>query len=274
MIVFAAIINKYVYRIFPIKSYLRYTWILFFVFVVAECCSLTLALWMLAFLSFIAVREYFSLIDIRLQDRLGIFGAYLFIPFMYFCLQINWYGMFIISIPVYSFLTIPILVTMGGKETRGTVFSVGAIDFGMFLFVYCLGHVGALLNYSPWKAGAFVLSIVICDSAACLAKAGARSKAMDLFVRYFMAMPLVIGLLLLLSGWSGIPAKHAISLGMLVPLLSIMGHQTVDYIRADLGIEEDELLPGRGQILCNMQSLLYAAPVVYHYIRYYLHNVS
>ena len=63
-------------------------------------------------------------------------------------IQIDWYGMFIISIPVYAFLVIPFLIALGGKQTEGTVFSIGAIDFGLFLLVYCIGHIGYLAFFS------------------------------------------------------------------------------------------------------------------------------
>ena len=91
----------------------------------AEITSLTAAVWILALLSFWMLREYFSLVEVRIQDRLGILGAYLSIPFMTYFIQIGWYGMFIISIPVYAFLAMPLLISIGGTEYRGTVFSIG-----------------------------------------------------------------------------------------------------------------------------------------------------
>ena len=251
-------------------AYLRYTWIFFLSFTFAEFVSFPVGLWVLALLSFWALREYFSLIDIRLQDRLGILGAYLSIPFMTYFIQIDWYGMFIISIPVYAFLAIPLFITLAGGEARGTVFSVGAIDFGLFLFVYCLGHIGYLLLYSTWMAAMLILAVMLSDAAAGIVRIRLKPSLVRVLGTYCLSLPFTVLLSWLLSPWTGIPVKHALILGALIPALVIMGRQTIDVIKVDMGIIEEELLPGRGQILDSMKSIFYTAPVVFHYIRYFL----
>jgi predicted CDP-diglyceride synthetase/phosphatidate cytidylyltransferase len=49
-----------------------------------------------------------------------------------------------------------------------------------------------------------------------------------------------------------------------------IGCHTIDYLEADLGIEREELRPGRGQILNSLKSFVYAGPVAFHYLRYTL----
>jgi predicted CDP-diglyceride synthetase/phosphatidate cytidylyltransferase len=49
-----------------------------------------------------------------------------------------------------------------------------------------------------------------------------------------------------------------------------MGRHTGNYVEADLGVAEETVGPGRGQILDNLKSLLFVAPIVFHYIRYFL----
>lgn len=257
-------------RRFLFDSYLGYSWLFFLSIIVSELISFSIGIWILALVSFWAIREYFSLIHIRLQDRLAIFGAYLSIPFMYYFIQIEWYGMFIVSIPVYAFLAIPLLVALGGKNTEGTVFSIGSIDFGLFLFVFCIGHIGYLLVYSSWMAALLVVNVAICDAAICIVRRKLRAARGKLIASYFLPVPFVAALSLALSAWTEIPEWHSVILSLMIPLLVIMGHQAGSYVKADLGIKEDLLIPGRGQILDNLQSLLYAAPVMFHYIRYFL----
>ncbi len=251
-------------------TYLRYTWIFFLSFALAEFVIFPAGLWVIALLSFWALREYFSLIDIRLQDRLGILGAYLSIPFMTYCIQIDWYGMFIISIPVYAFLAIPLFITLAGGEARGTVFSVGAIDFGLFLFVYCLGHISYLLLYSTWMAAMLILAVMLCDAVAGVVQIRLKQPIAQALGTYFLSLPFTLLLSWLLSPWSEIPVFHALVLGALIPALVIMGRHTIDVIKEDLGVIDEELLPGRGQIIDSMKSVFYTAPVVFHYIRYFL----
>lgn len=255
---------------FQFGSYLTYTWIFFLSFVSVRFFSLTIGVLILAILSFIALREYLSLIDIRLQDRLGILGAYLSIPFMYHFVKTEWYGMFIISIPVYGFLAIPLLVTLGGKKAKGTVFSIGAIDFGLFLFVFCLGHIGYLLHFGFWKPVLLVLDILTCDLAILIIKRRLDKPRKAYLYKYLLPLPFTVGLSYLMVSWTGIPIIHSCTLGAIMPLLVIMGHHLGDFIKEDLGVSGEALFPGRGQILDNLKSFFFAAPVAFHYMRYFL----
>lgn len=252
------------------EAYTRYLWVCFLVFTVAEVASFQIAIWILAGACFAGLREYFSLIDIRLQDRWGILGAYLAIPFMIVFIQIDWYGMFIISVPVYAFLLVPFLITLGGKETEGTVFSIGAIDFGLFLLVYCLGHIGYLTLFSTWMAIALILNVAVCDVIAYLLGSRGWPFWTGSFTKYAASIPFTVVLMAALSGWSGIPWNHSLVLGILIPVLVAVGRHTMVYIESDLRIAVDHLVPGRGRIIDSFTSALFAAPVVFHYIRYFL----
>ncbi len=253
----------------PLDAYLYRIWLLFLFIAIAHFVSFSVGIWILALICFSALREYFSLIDIRLQDRLGILGGYLSIPFMFYYIHTGWYNMFIIAIPVYTFLAIPLLVTLGGKETRGTVFSVGSIVLGLLLFVYCLGHIGYLARYSIWMTVMLVLCVAVCDVIAHLVHHKIHRPSLNLLARYMLPIPVTVPIALLLSCLTEISRFHAVILGLLIPLLVIMGHHTIDYVKADLGVTDEALLPGRGQILDTMKSLFYASPIVFHYFNYF-----
>jgi phosphatidate cytidylyltransferase len=255
---------------FSLGPYLNYTWMFLLSIVIAEFVSFTGGILILALVSFWALREYLSLIDMRLQDRLGLLGAYLSVPFMYYFILIDWWGMFIVSIPVYSFLAIPLLVTLGGKETRGTVLSIGAIDFGLFLFVFCIGHIGYLMLYSTWKAAALIIAVTLCDVIGCQLGESGKLKVPKLLACGLIPMPFTALLMYAVSPWTEIPIWHSIILGLMIPPLVGMGHRTSDYVKDDLGILEDQLFPGRGRILDSVKSFFFTAPIVFHYIRYFL----
>jgi len=254
---------------FPYDSYVSYLWAFSLIFAVSETVSFEIAIWILAGLCFMALREYFSLVDIRLQDRWGIWGAYLSIPFMIIFIQLDYYGFFIISIPVYAFLGIPFLVTLGGKEIKGTLLSVGIIDLGIFLFVYCIGHIGYLSLFSTWWAIMLILNVTACDVIAILMRKRKNHRWSSVLTQYFVSAPICITLTLALSNWTGIPWFHNIFLGILITVLVAIGRHTIRYIEKDLGISRDKLLPGKGQVLDNLRSLLYAAPVIFHYLRFF-----
>jgi phosphatidate cytidylyltransferase len=264
------LVRVFVRRSLALGSYLGLTWAFFFGFLIADLVSFRAGNWVIAILSFVALREYFSLIEIRLQDRLALLGAYASIPFMFHFVTIDWYGMFIISIPVYSFLAIPLLVTLGGRETDGTIFSIGAIDFGLFLFVYCMGHISYLMSYRIWMAVMLIVNVAICDwIARAIRRRGYRGWKSAL-TQFTLPIPITACVALWLSTWTTIPDGHSLVIGAMTPLLVLMGRRTGDYVEADLGVKIDALSPGRGQILDNLKSLLFTAPVVFHYIRYFL----
>ncbi len=257
-------------RRWPFGSYLGLTCAFFIAFATAELWFFRAGNWVVAIISFLALREYFSMVEIRLQDRLAILGAYASIPFMFHFVTLGWYGMFIISVPVYSFLAIPLLVALGGREKEGTVFSIGVIDFGLFLFVYCMGHISYLMSYSIWMAAMLILNVVVCDVVSRLLHDRGNPLWARLALRYFLPLPVTVLLTVVLSPWTTIPVRHSAILGALIPLLALMGRHTGNYVEADLGVAEETVGPGHGQILDNLKSLLLAAPIVFHYIRYFL----
>ncbi len=254
----------------PQGSYVYYLWAFFLFFAVSELVSFQIGIWILAAISFLSLREYFSMVDIRLQDRWAVLGAYLSIPFMTYYIQIAWYGLFIITIPVYAFLVIPFLITLGGKEVRGSILSTGIIDLGLFLFVYCIGHIGYLALFATFKAVLLILAVALCDINAHFLKVSRKPPAERFVLLYAVTAPQTVVLAWVLAPLAGIPYEHSVVLGFLIPFLVAMGRHTMDFLMADLGVDENSLRPGRGQVIANLRSFLYAAPAVFHYIRYFL----
>ncbi len=170
---------------------------------------------------------------------------------------------------MYAFLVVPFVVTLG-REVEGTVLSIGLIDLGLFLLVYCIGHIGYLAFYGTWMAVFLVLAVTACDLSSYVFRARDRSPLASAAYQLLAPAPVTLVLALGLMPWTGIPWRHSVVLALVIPALVAMGCQTIDRIEADLGIRRDRLVPGRGQVLNSLKSFLYAAPVVFHYLRYYL----
>ena len=66
------------------------------IFTLAMVLSPMVSLVFFGFLSFLALKEYLSLIPTRRADRRVLFWAYAAIPAQYYWVAIGWYGMFII----------------------------------------------------------------------------------------------------------------------------------------------------------------------------------
>jgi phosphatidate cytidylyltransferase len=242
---------------------IRPLWGIFVAIAVAEWVSFTAALWILAILSFCALREYLSLVDIRLQDRWGILVSYLSIPFMFYLIQINWYGFFIVSIPVYAFLLVPFFVALGGRS-EGIVFSVGALDFGLFFYVFCIGHLAYLMFFSERITMLMVATVAVAGAVAYLLQH--RNVVLSLLVQVLAAVGLFVGL----AGWTGIPGQHCVGVGILIPVLVCLGRFTIREIEGDLGIRADRLQPGRGRLIEALKCYLFTVPITFHYLRWFL----
>jgi len=254
----------------PFSCYAGYMWWFFLILLISEYFSFYLSTWGWGILSFFALREFFSLVDIRLQDRLGILAAYFSIPFMMHFIHTDWYNMFIITIPVYSFLVIPFLISIMSNDSKGAIYSIGTIDFGLFLFVYCIGHLAYLSFYSTWLAAMFILNIIICDVIALIVENRIDRLNRQILYKYIFSFPLTVALTYILKDWNGVPDHHAIIIGLMIPALVIIGNHTIKYFESDLGIIKDNLRPGRGLIIDNFKSILYTAPIILHYFRYFI----
>ena len=267
-------IIKIIIKVFKINfkfiSYYNFIWIFFGALVVADLFSFRIACWILGFLSFFTLREYFSLVDLRIQDRYSVIAAYLSIPFMMYFIHTDWYNMFIITIPVYSFLLIPFFISLGGKDPKGAINSIGLIDFGLFFFVFCMGHIAYLAFFSTWKAAMLIFNVVICDIVCLILKSKKNNNWKARLLQFIIPIPFTIGLTILISPWTKIPYIHSFVLGILIPAIVVIGHQTIEYVMPDLGIRENDLKPGKGLLIDNIKAILFTAPGIFHYIRYFL----
>jgi phosphatidate cytidylyltransferase len=64
---------------------------------------------------------------------------------------------------------------------------------------------------------------------------------------------------------------HLFSLGLLISVLGQIGDLIVSAIKRDLAIKDmGSLLPGHGGLLDRFDSLLLVAPVVFHYLNYFM----
>ncbi|TFG88944.1 MAG: phosphatidate cytidylyltransferase, partial [Hyphomicrobiales bacterium] len=85
-------------------------WWMIGAFTFAIAVSQTVGIVFLAFISYLALKEYLSLIPTRRIDRGLLLFAYLAIPIQYYWAAIDWYTMFIVFVPVWLFLFFPALM--------------------------------------------------------------------------------------------------------------------------------------------------------------------
>ncbi|MBE9562183.1 MAG: phosphatidate cytidylyltransferase, partial [Proteobacteria bacterium] len=147
-----------------LKDRLHSWWWMAGIFILAMLIDETISLFLFGFLSFLALKEYLSLIPTRRADRRVLFWVYLAILGQYYWISIAWYGMFIIFIPIYMFLFLPLPMLLIGK-TDGFLKAAGTLHWGLMATVFCLSHAAYLLvlpiEVNPAAGGAGLLLFLV-----------------------------------------------------------------------------------------------------------------
>jgi phosphatidate cytidylyltransferase len=103
------------------------------------------ALVVFAAISFLAMREYMTLVPTRRGDHRTLFWSFFVImPLQYYLVGAQRYGLFSILIPVLAFIFVPTSIAIAG-DTSNFLERSAKIQFGLMVCVYCLSHAPALL---------------------------------------------------------------------------------------------------------------------------------
>ncbi|MCP1291423.1 MULTISPECIES: phosphatidate cytidylyltransferase [Chromobacterium] len=260
---------------------------------IVACFSLTLlgnvplALVVFALISFLALKEYLTLCATRTADHVVLFWAYLSIPLQYYWLGVHWYGMFIIFIPVYIFLFLPMRMVLIG-ETQGFLKAAASLQWGLMICVFCLSHMAAVLTLPQLThigepaQGAMLLFYLVAltqlnDVAQYLwGKAFGRRKVApkvspNKTLEGFLGGALTTCLLGWLLGPLLTPFSplHAALAGLLIGVMGFIGDIVISAVKRDIGVKDSgRLLPGHGGVLDRLDSLTYTAPLFFHYVHY------
>ncbi len=259
-------------------------WIMTTIFFVAIVASRTVSICFFALVSFLALKEYLSLIPTRRADRRVLFWAYLAIPFQFYWVYLEWYGMFIIFIPVYMFLLLPMrMITIGQPE--GFLRAAGTLHWGLMTMVFNFSHAAFLLilrlqdTPDELPGPGLVLYLVVLTQLNDIAqyiwgKSFGRRKIVASVspgktwagflggVATTVALGTIAGPFLTPMNYT-----QACFAGLIIGVGGFVGDVCISALKRDLHIKDSgSLLPGHGGILDRIDSLTYTAPLYFHYV--------
>ena len=293
LLVIASLVTEILRRMKPQADWLELRrrvnswWVMAGFFSLAMAASPRVSIAFFAFVSFLALKEYLSLIPTRRADRRVLFWTYLAIPIQYLWVVWEWYGMFIVFIPVYMFMGIPIRMILVG-ETAGFLKAVGMIQWGLMITVFALSHVSYLLVLpaakNPVAGGAgLVLYLVFLTQFNDVAqyiwgKSLGRHKVVPTVSPNKTWEGLIGGVLttavlavLLAPVLTPLTRLQALIAGPLIGLGGFFGDVNVSSLKRDLGVKDSgTMIAGHGGILDRVNSLTFTAMIFFHYV-YYLH---
>lgn len=275
----------------PNKNYSELTrrtkswWTMSSLFFAALLLSKSISVLFFAFLSFWAFKEYLTLLQTRNSDHRTIAWAILSIPAQYYWVYSNWYGMFIIFIPVFVFLLLPVRLVLS-KETAGFVSSASKLHWGLMAFVFGLSHLSMLseieLNTHTLASGASLMLFLVFLTE--------MSDIMQYVFGKTLGKHKIIPDISPNKTWEGtvggIAATVFISIGLkfltpftimetatvalLITVSGFLGGAVMSAVKRDFGVKDfGNLIPGHGGVIDRVDSLCYAAPLFFHYVRYF-----
>ncbi|AIQ77102.1 MULTISPECIES: phosphatidate cytidylyltransferase [Paenibacillus] len=262
---------------FRIKTW----WGMLFIFCLATLFNPVVSLLSLMVLCFFALKEYFSMMKSRKSDRRLFLWAYLSIPLQFYWIYIEWYGMFIVFIPVYVFLLLP-LPRMINKGTVGFMRSVSSTQWGLMLMVFGLSHLAYFQFATPEYGAGLVLFLVVLtqlnDVVHYLASLYVGKRKIVPTANPYLTWEGFAFAFVITTGVSYLIYPYLTPLnpifgllsGMLVSLSGFFGSLTVSVLKRDLLIGDgDKFVALKQSHLSRIDSLTYTSPVFFHVIRYF-----
>ena len=256
-------------------------WGMLVVFSIATLFHPLVSLFALMFLCFFFLKEYFSILRTRKVDRQLFLWAYLSIPIQFYWIYIGWYGMFIVFIPVYVFLFLP-LPRILGKGTVGFLRSVSSTQWGLMLMVFGLSHLAFYQVATPEYGANLVLYLVVLTQ---------LHDVIQYLISLYIGKKKVIpssnpnitweGFLISTFVTTGVsynlfayltPLNELFGLlsGLIISVACFGGSLAVSVLKRDLLVGDDEKASVlKKSYLTRVDSLAYSAPIFFHVIRYY-----
>ena len=236
-------------------------------------------------ISFMGLREFLSLLNIRRGDHLALAACfYVILPLQYFLVAIDWFSMFTIFIPVYGFLFLPILSALLGDPAHFLDRST-KIQWALMISVFCISHIPALLTldisgYEGKNLLLMIFLILVVQSSDVLqyvwgklfgkhkiAPTLSPSKTVEGFVGGVLSASLLGMLLHWLTPFN---AWQAFLMSLLICLMGFLGGLVMSAMKRSMGVKDwGNMISGHGGILDRMDSLCFSAPIFFHVVRYF-----
>lgn len=236
-------------------------------------------------ISFMALREFLSLLYIRRGDHLALAACfYVILPLQYFLVAIDWFSMFTIFIPVYGFLFLPILSALLG-DTAHFLDRSTKVQWALMISVFCISHIPAILTldiegFEDKKLLLMIFLILVVQSSDVLQYVWGKlfgkhkiapklspSKTVEGFVGGVVSASVLGGLLYWLTPFDPV---QAVLMSLLICLMGFLGGLVMSAMKRSMGVKDwGNMISGHGGMLDRMDSLCFAAPIFFHVVRYY-----
>ena len=237
--------------------------------------------------SFLALREFITLVRTRRSDHRSLLLAFFVaLPLQYLLVGLRTFDLFTVFIPVYVFLAIPVVSALAGDPERFLERNA-KIQWGIMVCVYGLSHAPALLLLNlPQYAGrgAFLLFLLVMVTATAqivqeLASRKLRRRPMvrqidgSFSFRAWALGVLAAALMGAALFWiTPVDPLRAAALSALAGGCGNLGDLVMRALKKDAGVRywgNRSSVTGAVGLLDRVAPLCFAAPVFFHSVRWY-----
>lgn len=236
-----------------------------------------------AFLTFIALREFLTKLDVIKSFRKTLLYIYLTIPVQFYLAKYGTEHMFNAFIPIFMFFFIPIRNILIGKYENYIEFN-GKVFWALMLIVFGFSQVTFLRNKTivgGYEGGTELVLLLIFFLTQFndvlqflwgktlgkhkLAPIISPNKTIEGFLGGALSLSLITYSLSSYLPFST-PTEAAI-FGFLLSLFGLFGDLNMSAVKRDLGVKDmDDLIPGHGGILDRLDSLSFTLPLTVQYL--------
>ncbi len=250
-------------------------WVGFWVFFGAVLVCLSRAdPWMsfplLALVMFFALKEYFHLAAVRPQDRWAILASYVAIPVSLYPAFMDSYGLFSALVPVGLMFLLPALLSASTRQS-GLLDAMGRLLLGALVFVFGAAHLGLMAHQPRGRLELFAILVLAAELPQRIA---GRFRLGAPVLRPAAGVAVALALCAAVGWWLGTPGAmtplHGSIAGLLVAVAVTAGALVAEAVSQDLGLAASAGRMGRGAFLDRSIPALYAAPLYFHYLKYFV----
>jgi phosphatidate cytidylyltransferase len=237
-----------------------------------------------AFASFAALREILTLTTKAKADHLSLALAFFVVlPLQYIFVGLGWTGLYMVFIPVYAFMFLPMISALRGNPERYLI-RVAETQWALMIAVFCVSLVPALMSleidgYGDRSLLLIAFLVMVVQFGDLLEyffgrRIGRTRIAPGLSPKTWeglmmgVASSMIIGAMLAWITPFGV--LGAALMAGVASLVGMFGSLVVAAIKRDRGVKDwSHLIPGQGGFVDQLDSVIFAAPIFYQLTKYF-----
>jgi phosphatidate cytidylyltransferase len=260
-----------------LKTRAKSWWIMSAIFLTATIFNTKISYIAFALLSFLTLRELFSILKLRQSDRSAMLLCYFAIPIQYFFTYQGFVIASLVFIPVVMFIVLPFRLVIVG-QTDGIIQSMAILPATLMIALFGLSHLGLLLTLPQGRSLLFFLVFItemndvfqfiwgkLLGKHKILPKVS-PNKTWEGFIGGVISTTFLgLGLHFL----TPLTTVQILIVSFITANAGFIGDVIISSVKRDLRLKDTSTaIPGHGGVLDRIDSLVVAAPVFFHLVFY------